>query len=140
MRGATLNRPVKLLEKDIERTCTDFLACDGWRPFKMEENFSEKKLKRTGEAGMADHLYIRYDCLVEIIFDHPEIDERKHAEVLWIEFKRKGGKAAQHQKDWHTLERKRGALTLIAGEDFPASIEGFQEWYRGSGLQRRADR
>jgi len=35
------------------------------------------------------------------------------------------------------LERKRGALTLIAGQDFPATIEGFKAWYIGSGLNRR---
>ena len=46
-------------------------------------------------------------------------------------------KASQRQRDWHAAERARGALTLIAGEDFAASIEGFQDWYRQSGLARR---
>lgn len=60
------------------------------------------------------------------------------ADVMFIEWKKKGGKAAQHQKDWHAKECARGALTLIAGEDFPASIEGFAQWYKASGLQRKA--
>ena len=38
--------------------------------------------------------------------------------------------------NWHTKERARGALTLIAGEDFPASVAGFIGWYQQSGLQR----
>jgi hypothetical protein len=33
--------------------------------------------------------------------------------------------------------RARGALTLIAGEDFPASVDGFRCWYAASGLRRR---
>ena len=44
----------------------------------------------------------------------------------------------QHQVAWHQRERARGALTLLAGVDFPATIEGFAEWYRASGLMRRA--
>jgi hypothetical protein len=64
------------------------------------------------------------------------------AEVLWVEWKRtrrgKATKATAKQNDWHRDERSRGALTLIAGEDFPATIEGFQAWYRDSGLQRWA--
>ncbi len=62
---------------------------------------------------------------------------RERAEVLWIEWKKLGGKASQHQQDWHTLERKRGALVWLAGVDFPASVEGFLDHYRASGLNRR---
>jgi hypothetical protein len=61
--------------------------------------------------------------------------------VLWIEWKRvfsgRATKATAHQRAWHEAERALGALTLIAGEHFPATIEGFREWYSRSGLQRR---
>jgi hypothetical protein len=82
------------------------------------------------ERGMPDNLYIRY-CKQSQPF------QKSWAEVAWIEWKKKGGKAEQLQKDWHAKERSRGALTLIAGEDFPASIAGFCSWYAKSGLQRK---
>jgi hypothetical protein len=86
---------------------------------------------------MADGLYIRYWTVHTASPRYPF----GMAEVMWIEWKRsKGGaftQAKQHQGDWHTGERARGALTLIAGWDFPATIEGFQLWYRVSGLMRR---
>ncbi len=127
---------VKLSERDVERTCTDFLALDGWRPLKTDPCSDRSRAKGFGEKGMADHLYIRYI--------DPSFPERLHimAEVLWVEWKRleRNGKptlAAPHQRLWQAAERKRGALVLLAGEDFPATIEGFQEWYRNSGLLRR---
>ena len=91
---------------------------------------------------MADHLYIRYmghkcaspaRCSGEHCFPH----DKARSRVMWVEWKRKTGKAMAHQKQWHEIERSRGALTLIAGIDFTASIEGFQEWYRVSGLMLR---
>ena len=57
--------------------------------------------------------------------------------MMWIEHKSPTGRAAPHQKAWHAAERARGALVLVAGEDFPASIDGFMEFYRRSGLMRR---
>ncbi len=144
--------PAKLSERDIEKTCTDFLALDGWRSLKTDPVSHREWGKGFGEPGMADMLYIRYlygpsgaeQCQCGI----PAGDGCACAEVMWIEWKRAARfskrkkcclptKAAPHQHHWHILERKRGALTLIAGEDFTASIEGFQTWYRGSGLMRR---
>jgi hypothetical protein len=58
------------------------------------------------------------------------------SEVMWIEFKSAKGKPSKHQTEWHTKERARGALTLIAGIDFPASVLGFVTYYRKSGLNR----
>ena len=56
---------------------------------------------------MADCLYIRYarSTVCTLLF--------AVAEVLWIEWKRvdrrgRATKAAQHQRDWHTLERSAG--------------------------------
>ena len=115
---------LKILEKHIQKACEDLLQLDGWRCFRIEENFSERKMKRTGESGAADGLYVRYRV------------PKPEADVLFVEWKAPGKSAAPHQRAWHTAERARGALTLIAGEDFEASIDGFILWYRGSGLNR----
>jgi hypothetical protein len=80
---------------------------------------------------MADRLYIRYGW--------PNNTYYATALIMWIEWKRtvrgKATSATPHQKDWHRNERARGAFTLIAGEDFPATIEGFRDWYASSGIQ-----
>jgi hypothetical protein len=115
---------MKVLEAHIELAGTQIMEWDGWRSFKMEQNFSEKKQKSVGEPGMPDRLYLRYDS----------------GDIAWIEWKRIKGKLAtkalQHQKTWHARERARGGKTYIAGEDFPATIEGFRNWYCRSGLMR----
>ncbi len=118
--------PAKVSEADIERTCTEILEWDGWRALKTDPCSDRERGKGFGEVGMADHLYVRYVktsmCL---------------AEVLWVEWKSLHGKPSAKQVLWHRKERARGALTLIAGVDFPGSIEGFREWYAKSGLQMR---
>jgi hypothetical protein len=132
---------VKLSERDIEKTCSDFLALDGWRGLKTDPVSDRRRAKGFGEKGMADHLYIRYgDMRYKTdggVLTPAGMLLCVRAEIMWIEWKAPKGRAAAHQKLWHEAERKRGALTLIAGEDFPATIEGFQSWYRSSGLMRR---
>ena len=129
----------KVSEAHVEHTCTAMLELDGWRALKTDPVSRREWGKGFGEKGMADCLYIRY---------HPEairlhsrtLCETAAAEVLWVEWKtmrgEKATKLAGHQVDWHTLERKRGALTLKAGVDFPATIEGFKRFYETSGLMR----
>ena len=111
-----------MLELDLERAIRTLLEWHGWIVRKMERNYSERKRKSVGELGMPDLLAIRY------------IQDSFAAEVLWIEVKRtfrqKATKAAGHQHEWHTRDRRRGAFTVIAGEDFEASIDGFKLWYR----------
>lgn len=131
----------RALERDLENYGTGLLELDGWRSFKMEQNFSERKVKLVGEAGMPDRLYLRY---YDPRFDRSEWLEgegtawqRAQAQVLFVEWKRKGGKAKQHQLDWIAAERARGALVWLAGEDFVATPEGFYEHYAGSGLMRK---
>jgi hypothetical protein len=126
----------KLKESDIQRTVMEYLQWDGWRCFHFEYGFDERSKKTHGEEGMPDLLCIRYGtgrCGVPT--------DGSNDVVMWLELKRPIGdratQAAQHQRDWHLLERKRGAFTLIAGQDFPATIEGFQQWYEKSGLKRR---
>ncbi len=122
----------------IERECTSLLEQDGWRSLRTDPVSDRGRGKGFGEVGMADHLYFRWPESTPK-FD-PSMDKPLWAapcQVMWIEFKSAKGKPAKHQIEWHTKERARGALTLIAGVDFAASVEGFNEWYRHSGLQRR---
>lgn len=131
-----------LTELQIERTCSDLLALDGWRSLKTDPVSRKEWGKGFGELGMADRLYIRYRKT------WPESDVRHDgffpwdAEVMWIEWKRIKGKnatkATTKQAEWHQAERARGAFVLLAGLHFPASIDGFKEFYRNSGLMRSA--
>ncbi len=118
-------------EHMIEAECTRLLEQDGWRALRTDPVSDRGRGKGFGEKGMADHLYIRYGNATCGVATDGSNDV-----VMWIEFKSAKGKPAKHQTEWHTKERARGALTLIAGEDFPASVAGFVEWYRKSGLNR----
>jgi hypothetical protein len=111
-------------EADIERTCTQLLELDGWRALRTDPVSRCEWGKGFGEPGMPDHLYLRYLS-------------GSRDQVLWVEFKKRGGKVEPRQKAWHEAERARGAVVWVAGEDFPASIEGFAQAYASSGLMRR---
>ena len=140
-----MSRSVKLRERDIEKTCSDFLSLDGWRMLKTDPVSNRALGKGFGEKGMADCLYIRYrPWLVEVHVGQKKPGDdpwmkvvTTQAEVIWCEYKSPRGRAGPHQLAWHEAERARGALTLIAGQDFEASIEGLMGWYRSSGLMRR---
>jgi hypothetical protein len=126
----------KTTEAQIQEACCRILELDGWRRVRTDL----KQLRGLGvqEKGMADDLFIRYIALPDWVHE-PSLDFVALGQIMWIEWKKltsrgRSTKAAQHQQDWHTLERKRGALTLIAGENFPASIEGFRDFYKKSGL------
>lgn len=118
---------IPLREKDIQRTVCDFLRAEGWRVFEFEQQFSEKKRKTVGERGMPDVLAIRYGPRMP---KEVPIECRILHEVIWIELKTPRGRASEAQKYWIALERDRGALVWLAGEDFPATIEGFIAHYR----------
>lgn len=131
---------IKPSEADLEQYGTDLLALDGWRSLKTDPVTNREWGKGFGEVGMADRLYLRY------LYDGPCCDRPEHAathevkasaQVLWIEWKRPGGKAKDQQRLWIDFERELGALVLLAGEDFLATPEGFLAWYRGSGLMRK---
>lgn len=134
---------MKLLEAHIERAIVDLLELDDWVCRKMEQNFSERKRKIVGEAGMPDRLCIRYLDKARIEFPTASgslvvaVLKPPAAEVMWLELKSLKGKHAPHQKAWQAAEMARGALVLRAGIDFEASIEGFAKFYAASGLQRR---
>lgn len=129
-------------EKDIERACSDLMKLDGWRMIVTDP----PQLRGLGvsEKGIPDRLYIRYGLCGYLYAKHM-VETRNildgpfeaSAEVIWVEWKRPGGVLSPVQGAWHMLEDKRGALTWIAGHDFPASVDGFLEFYRASGLNRR---
>jgi hypothetical protein len=108
----------------IEAECCKLLAEDGWRILKTDPVSDRGRGKGFGELGMADTLCIRYGW-------------QPAAEILWCEWKARGGRVKKHQAAWHAREQARGAMTLMAGVDFPASIDGFKNWYAASGFQRR---
>lgn len=118
-------------ERDINSGIKTILELDGWHVFSMETLWRDDWKKGTGEPGMPDILAIRYSS-----GGTPQ-SLPQCAEVLWIEGKSSRGKLAHHQLVWHCAERARGALTWIAGNDFPASVEGFLGKYKSSDLCRR---
>lgn len=127
---------MKLSERTIQESCSQFLALDGWR--RIRTDLPNLRGLGVQERGIADDLYLRY-CgpIREEVYPGDWDKTRVATNILWIEWKRKTGKAMAHQKAWHYAERARGALTLIAGIDFTASVEGFVNWYEQSGLQRK---
>jgi hypothetical protein len=90
-----------LLERDIQRTVCDFLRAHGWRLVRL--NVTKMPIKGQwvsfGERGMPDYLALYY---------LPD----GRAVVLWLEFKRPKGKAAEHQQLWHEAERRLGAVVV----------------------------
>ena len=139
-------------EAQIQEACAGLLAHDDWRRIRTDL----KRLRGMGvqERGMADDLFIRYKpAPYEIHMDGVNPDNPRaigwwkkglecQAQVLWIEFKKldkngKPTKASPKQIEWQALERKRGALIWQAGVDFPATIDGFREHYKRSGLMRK---
>lgn len=139
----------RLKEADIQRTCVDFLALDGWRPLKTDPCSDRNRGKGFGEKGMADHLFLRVPDVKEYVlrarrasltrgpFPAASVLAAAQGQILWVEFKRPGTVPTSRQHDWHYLERYNGFLTVLAGVDFPADIDGFMAWYRVSGLMRR---
>ena len=126
-------------EAQVEETCTQFLALDGWIALVTDP----KQLRGLGvtEPGIADRQYRRYSGPLPESESNTTAQIWSWAQLMFIEWKRvKNGKATKtsaKQDAWHALERSRGFLTLRAGIDFPATIEGFQKFYRASGLMRR---
>lgn len=112
-------------ERDINAGIKTLLELDGWHVFLMETVSRREWGKYTGEVGMADILSLRYS------------EPLGAGEILWCEGKRPHGIVAPNQRLWHSVERERGALVIVAGEDFEASCDGWLAWYRKSGLMRR---
>lgn len=128
----------RITEAQIQKAIVDFLALDGWRCIVTDPPWM-RGLGVT-ERGIPDNLFIRYCCGPNALLTDVDDIRRADAQVLWLEAKRKGGKAGEHQKAWHARERARGALVWCAGEDFEATIEAFRAHYIKSGLARKVTR
>ncbi len=122
-------------EADIQAECVKLMQEDGWRAIRTDPVSDKSRGKGFGELGMADTLFMRPLWVRGSREHNPTLCD---CEVIWIEWKARGGKVAAHQTDWHAKERARGFLTWIASVDFPASVEGFREHYAASGLMRRS--
>lgn len=131
----------KVSERQIQDACSQLMELDDWRVIHTDPRY----LRGLGvqEKGIADECYVRYlandrlELQTELGPVLIAVLKPPAAEVLWVEFKRRTGKAMAHQRAWHDAERARGALTWIAGIDFTASVEGFKAHYLASGLARR---
>jgi hypothetical protein len=138
-----------LLESQIQQQCAHWLALDGWRALKTDPCSDRGRAKGFGELGMADHLFLRpMEAPVELNrraqkigrtqpFPAAGMPQAAFGQILWVEFKRPGTSATEHQLTWHFAERVRGFLTAIAGVDFAPTFEGFTLWYYSSGLLQR---
>lgn len=99
-----------LSEADVQRQCIDWLEIHGWRCIRTGYGAIHRNgraVEHYGEEGMPDYLAIFYT------------DIQHAAQVVWIEFKRPGGKGARKgtlsklQRVWRDVERKRGATVLV---------------------------
>ena len=122
---------MKITEAQVERAVKDLLEADGWRSLKTNPVSNKARGAGFGEIGMADMLFIRYQCVVILNDTNEVIDVEPSCQVIWIEFKAPGKLPSPHQLTWHTRERARGALVLVVDD-----VDDFREWYKTSGLMR----
>lgn len=122
-RGFIPKRPRKRPEAELQKQADNFLGWDGWRVIVTDP----PRLRGLGviEKGIPDRLYLRYDAY------------SAEGQILWIEWKSKGGKHSQDQRLWRLAERARLALVWVAKEDFEPDYDSFVAFYRKSGLLRR---
>lgn len=137
-------------ESTIETTIVRAMEQDGWRSFKMEYNWSEKKRKATGEKGMTDRLFLRPynqgDPRGPVRYTKTRC-YNPVGDILWWEFKacQKIRKMATvrdpDQVKWQTLTRAQGFLVWSAGEErlYPPTVEGCAHKYLDSGLARHPE-
>ncbi|HXI85319.1 MAG TPA: hypothetical protein VNL17_14655 [Verrucomicrobiae bacterium] len=128
---------LKVPEANIQETVVQYLQLDGWRAFRTELTVQRERGRVVGERGQPDYLFIRYQDPAAF----EEYEQKRWAEIMWIEFKAGGEKqkwaqsnslSAKFQRAWHAAERSRGALVLVVDD-----INSFIEWYMTCGLLRR---
>ncbi len=131
----------RISEASIQDTCAEWLALDGWLR-RIKTDLRHLRGMGVQEKGIPDDCFIRYTPRDEAREFAPgnwtRFFDQSRAQVIWIEWKSRDGVIGQKQAEWHQLERARGALVVVAKQDFPATVEGFQDWYRKSGLLQRS--
>lgn len=127
-----------LSEAHIQATCTAWLELDGWYGLRTDPVSRKEWGKGFGESGMADYQYARPQPRKRLsLHEGAGFWYGALVEQFWVEWKKKNGKAKEHQVEWKRKMQALGFLVVTAGEEFDASIEGFAAWYRKSGLQRK---
>ncbi len=126
-RGLKLDRGGKLRipESSLESAIFDLLTYDNFHVFRFGWAITQAG-RELSEVGAPDLLALRYG-----------LPPDWRTEVLWLEIKSATGRLSPEQRLWIIGERRRGALVWICGETFPATVEGFKEFYGASGLARR---
>lgn len=126
----------RISEASIQETCADWLALDGWLR-RIKTDLRHLRGMGVQEKGIPDDCFIRYGAPSRRPLTFTPAERQSWAQVLWIEWKARDGVVGDKQKEWHQLERARGALVWVARQDFPATVEGFRAHYRESGLLER---
>lgn len=94
-------KPLKIAERDITRTCREYLELRGWRPVRINAG-------AFGKSGMPDFLFVHY----------------RRGTCFWCEFKRPGGRLGPKQVEWIAAEKQRGALVIVCD-----GYDGLVRWY-----------
>ncbi|MEN6533811.1 MAG: hypothetical protein ABFD89_09130 [Bryobacteraceae bacterium] len=92
---------LKVAERDVTRTCREYLELRGWSPVRINAG-------PFGKSGMPDFLFLHY----------------RRSLAFWIEFKAPGRKPAKSQAEWIEAERRKGATVLVVD-----NIDDFMAWY-----------
>jgi len=104
---------------------------DGWSVLRTDPVSDRGRAKGFGTPGMAD-----------VMFSRPAASEEQRklgwCQVLHVEFKTGRNQATKTQQAWHRDQRAMGFLTWIANTDFPATLQGFRNYYEQSQLMRRS--
>lgn len=126
------------LEADIERDCTNILIQDGWDALKTNPVSRRSRGAGFGTLGMTDHEFRRpaFTARYTMAHEGPTIAIHALCELLFVEWKSEDGENARHQIEWQDNMRRKGFLVIAAKRDFPATVEGFCNWYENSGLKR----
>lgn len=104
--------PLKLAERDVTRTCREYLQLRGWRPIRINAG-------PFGSNGMPDYVFLHYAKRL----------------ILWIEFKAPNGRLGPKQVEWIEGERARGATVLIV-RDYDDFCLWYERTYGVEGQQR----
>ena len=124
------------LEAPIQAECCKILEQDGWWILRTDPVSDRRRGTGFGAIGFADITAFRPMRVTQLVLIQ-KFPQGCPCEVLFLEFKSPKGKPSKEQLKWHQTQRAMGFATFIAGQDFPASTEGFREFYSASGLQRR---
>ncbi len=130
MQKPAFGQPRQLLESDVTKQVKSFMEAHGWRSVRMQRMVLPGSFQ-TGEPGMADTCWIRYE---------PRPEFPALGLILWIEYKKESDRRKCRclqnlgtrkrctpcdQKNWQAKERARGAVVWIVND-----IDWFIELYR----------